>query len=85
MVSKALPQGCSGFCCSHPGARQGSDCGDRLGTTGLPPSVHGQQGLVAKFLSKPSSIIVWRPAWLRRAEPVQAAHTHTTFRSPPLL
>lgn len=51
--------------------------GTGWGTTGLPPSVHGQQGLVAKFLSKPSSIIVWKPAWLRRAEPVQAAHTHT--------
>lgn len=50
-------------------------CGDRLGGHRGPSLCGWQQVLIAKLLSKPSSVIA--PAWLRiRAQP-GPAHTHT--------
>lgn len=73
--------GCTGLCCSPSWGQVGQwlshGVGTGWGTTGLSPSVHGQQGLVAKPWSKPSSVIVWKPAWLRiRAQPGPGC-THT--------
>lgn len=57
-------------------------CGDRLGGHRGPSLCGWQQVLIAKLLSKPSSVIA--PAWLRiRAQP-GPAHTHTHSLLPSL-
>lgn len=85
MVSKALPQGCSGFCCSHPGARQGSDCGDRLGDHGAPSLCAWAAGFGCQ-ISKQAQLNYCVETCLAeesRASPgCSHTHTHTTFCSP---
>lgn len=87
---KALTQGwdCTGFCCSPSWCQVGRwlshSVGTGWGTTGGPSLCGGQQVLIAKLLSKPSSVIAQKPARLRiRAQP-GPAHTHTHSLLPSL-